>query len=54
MSEHFRSRDFTKVHSSLGQTSVFSFALFIFHLYTAREPVTGLSFVKELTEKLKD
>lgn len=33
---------------------VFSFALFIFCLYIAKEPITGLSFVKELMEKLKN
>ena len=31
-----------------------SFASFILPLYMAKEPVTGLSFVKELTRKLKD
>ena len=32
----------------------FSFASFILPLYMAKEPVTRLSFVKELTRKLKD
>ena len=31
-----------------------SFASFILPLYMDKEPVTGLSFVKELTRKLKD
>ena len=51
-SKHLRSRDFTEVHSSSGQAS--SFASFILPLYMAKEPVTGVSFVKELTRKLKD
>ena len=32
----------------------FSFASFILPLYMAKEPDTGLSFVKEHTRKLKD
>ena len=32
----------------------FSFASLILPLYMVKEPVTGLSFVKELTRKLKD
>ena len=56
-SENLRSRDFTEIHSSrLDETrrEAFSSASFILRLYTVEETVTGLSFVKELTRKLKD
>ena len=55
-SENIRSRDFTKIHSSLDETrrEAFSSASFILRLYTVEEPVTGMSFVKELTRRLKD
>ena len=36
------------------QRWAFSFASFILCFYRAKEPVTGLSFLKELTRKLKD
>ena len=55
-SENLRSRDFTKIHSSLDETrrEAFSSASFILRLYTVEEPVTGLSSVKEPTRRLKD
>ena len=55
-SENLRSRDFTEIHSSLDETrrEAFSSASFILCLYTVEEPVTGLSFVKELTRRLKN